>query len=243
MQEFETFAYLDMQKTGSTFVSYLLTECTKEKLVYFSKHGRVGERYNPDKLYFITVRDPLDQYISLYSHGCSAGGGLFKRMTKRGHGDLYDSTWDGFRQWLKFVLTPEAAPVLEDEYGAEENAQIPALIGFQTFRYLELAMRDPVETLRGCRTREDVVAAYKQKGIVNHTIRHESFDRDFRKLLKGPLAHALTDVDAAVKMLEETQKLNTSDRVDAFQEDLTVGRKVRNALKDREWFMSEVLDY
>jgi hypothetical protein len=243
MQEFETFAYLDVQKTGSSFVAYVLAECVKEKLVFLARHGRIGERYDPNKLYFITVRDPLDQYISLYSHGCGAGGGLFKRMTKRGHGDLYDSTWNGFRRWLKFVLKPEAAPVLEDEYGAEENAQIPALIGFQTFRYLELAMREPVETLRECKTREDVLAAYKEKGVVSHTIRHESFDTDFRDLLKGPLAHALTDVDAAVRMLHETRKLNTSDRVDAFREDLTVGRKIRNALKEREWFMSEVLGY
>jgi len=243
MHEFETFVYLDVQKTGSTFVSYVLTENANEKIVAYKKHDRVGSRYDPSKFYFITVRDPVDQYISLYSHGCGGMGGLARRLRKRGHGDLYDSTWQGFRAWLKFVLEPETAPLLDDDYGSDENAGMRALIGFQTYRYLELAMREPIETLRECKSKDDVRAAYKEKNIVNYTIRHESFDKDFETLLTGPLARAMRDPAQAAKMVRENEKLNISDRVDRFVDNPKVGRKSREALKEREWFMNEVFGY
>ena len=65
MHEFETFVYLDTQKTGSSFISYVLRRHSSEKEVLHSKHQPVGERYDPNKFYFISVRDPFDQYISL----------------------------------------------------------------------------------------------------------------------------------------------------------------------------------
>lgn len=100
MHEFETFTFLDVQKTGSTFVSHFLSEFCTEEVMKYKKHKRVEDSYDPNKFYFITVRNPLDQYISLYSHGCAGMGGLARRLRKRGHGGLYDSTWDGFRRWL-----------------------------------------------------------------------------------------------------------------------------------------------
>lgn len=243
MHEFETFVYLDVQKTGSTFVSYLLTECANEKIVAYKKHDRVGARYDPKKFYFITVRDPVDQYISLYSHGCGGMGGLARRLRKRGHGDLYDSSWGGFRKWLKFVLQPETAPMLDDDYGADENEAMRELIGFQTYRYLELALRDPLETLRACKSKDDVRAAYKEKSMVNYIIHHESFDEDFEKLLTGPLRYAMRDPGQAVKMIHEVDKLNISDRVDQFLDNPKIGRKSTSALEEREWFMSEQFGY
>ena len=122
MHEFETFMYLDVQKTGSTFISNLLAEFSSEEVQKYRKHGRVEVRYDPKKFYFITVRNPFDQYVSLYSHGCAGMGGLARRLRKRGRGDLYDSTWEGFRHWLKFILKPEISPLLDDEYGAARNA-------------------------------------------------------------------------------------------------------------------------
>ena len=55
MHEFETFAYLDVQKTGSTFISVLSSPCS-EKEIRRSKHGQVGDRYDPKKFYFISAR-------------------------------------------------------------------------------------------------------------------------------------------------------------------------------------------
>lgn len=241
MHEFETFVYLDTQKTGSTFISYVLTECTNEQIVRFEKHRPVGEDYSPDKFHFISVREPRDQYVSLYSHGCNGAGGLSRRLRKKGHGDFYDSTWRGFRRWLKFILDLEQAPLLDDIYG-EEKA-IHDLIGFQTYRYLELAMKDPVETLKACNTKDDLRAAYKEKCIVDYTIRNESLREDFEKLVTGKLRPAMKDVDRALELIHGSEKLNTSDRVDEFEEKPKIGKDMRTILREREWFMKELFDY
>jgi hypothetical protein len=243
MHEFETFCYLDVQKTGSTFVSYLLTQCSTEKALIFRKHLRVEDRYDPNKFYFITVRDPLDQYISLYSHGCGGAGGLSRRLRKRGHGNLYDSTWSGFRRWIKFVMREDNAELLDDDYGSAENEALRELIGFQTYRFLELAMLEPLETLRRCKTRDDVRAAYKEKDIVDFTVRHEHFDEDMELLLTTKLRYAMKDADEAVKLLHETKRLNESDRVDRFEEDPKMGHNVRIKLNEKEWLLKELFDY
>ena len=241
MHEFETFVYLDLQKTGTTFVSYILTECTTEHIVEFDKHKPVGARYKPDKFHFITVREPRDQYISLYSHGCSGAGGLSRRLRRRGHGDFYDSTWRGFRRWLKFILDIEQVPFLDDTY-AKEKA-IHELIGFQTFRYLELALKDPYETLKACKTRDDVRAAHKENCIVDYTIRNETLREDFEKLVTGELRHAIRNVDKAVGLIRDSENLNTSDRIDRFEDKTKLGPEIRNMLREREWFLKELFGY
>lgn len=241
MHEFETFAYLDVQKTGSTFISYILTECSNEKLVRFDKHHAVDDTYDRNKFYFISVREPMDQYISLYSHGCSGGGGLSKRFRNKGHGDLYDSTWKGFRKWMKFILTPEGARLLDKQFGSDE--QISQLIGFQTWRFLELAMRDPLETLQACKTRDDLRAAYKEKAIPRYSIRHENFVEDLVTLVTGDLRYAIRDPDEAVRLIREGDKVNASDRVDAFEPDPSMGAKIVDFVEDREWLLRELYGY
>jgi Sulfotransferase family len=243
MHEFETFVFLDVQKTGSTFVSHLLTEFCTEEVMKYKKHKRVEERYDPKKFYFITVRNPLDQYISLYSHGCAGMGGLSRRLRKRGHGDLYDSTWSGFRKWLKFVLKPEVSDMLDDEYGDDANQHVRDLIGFQTYRYLELALRTPIETLAACKTQDDVRAAHKETNIANFVVHHETFADDLVELFTTKLRHAIRDIDGAIKHIREAPKLNTSDRIDAFEPDPTLGNKIQAQLDEREWLLHELFEY
>ena len=243
MHEFESFVFLDVQKTGSTFVSHLLTEFCTEEVMKYKKHARVENRYDPKKFYFITVRNPLDQYISLYSHGCAGMGGLARRLRKRGHGDLYDSTWEGFRVWLKFVLQPDVSHMLDDEYGDDANDKIRELIGFQTYRYLELAMRTPLETLAECETQDDVRAGYEKTNVVDFTVHHETFAADLEELITTKLRHAIRDIDGAIKHIREAPKLNTSDRIDAFQTDLKLGRKIQTTLDEREWLLHELFEY
>lgn len=243
MHEFESFAYLDVQKTGSMFISYLLDTYCTEKTLFFKKHTRVGDSYDPKKFYFVSARDPLDQYISLYSYGCSGKGGLARRVRRRGHEDLYDSTWAGFKRWLKFVLKPGAARTLDAEYGASGSGALSSLIGFQTYRFLELAMLEPIETLSACTTKDEVRAAYKAKNIVDFTIRHAHFDADVEELLTTRLRNSISDLDAALKFLKEGQHLNVSDRIDLFESDATLGPKHEELLHEREWLLYELFDY
>lgn len=243
MHEFETFAYLDVQKTGSTYISHLLKHFCSENMVSLRKHGRVGSNYDPSKFYFISVRNPLDQYISLYSHGSGGAGALFSRLGKRGYGHLYDSTWSGFSKWLTFVLKPSHAKFLDKEYASDEAGDLHRLIGFQTYRYLELAMREPIEALSKCKTKEDVRSAYRENNIVNFTIRHESFDADIKQLLSTQLRGSMSDIDAALEYHSQGTRRNVSDRVDQFEDDANLRPRIRRLLQEREWFLYELFGY
>lgn len=243
MQEFETFVYLDVQKTGSSFLSRLLQLHSSEKEIRFKKHGRADRKYDPSKFYFISVRAPLDQYVSLYSHGSTGYGGLYHRLREQGHADLYDSTWRGFRRWLKFVLQPESATLLDEGYGGIGSGELCKLIGFQTYRFLELALQDAVETLEQCRTREDIRKAYAEKKMANFIIHHETYRQDVEELLTIRIQKSISDIDGALKFLNEAERINASDRIDKFETNPKIGPKNKQNLRDREWFMREMFHY
>jgi hypothetical protein len=243
MQEFETFVYLDVQKTGSTFITNLLQRFSSEKEIRFKKHAATGNKYDPGKFHFISVRDPRDQYISLYSHGCGGNGALYRRLRRLGHQDLYDSTWQGFKRWLKFVLRLENAELLDDDYGGPDAGSINALIGFQSYRFIELAMRDPVETIQACKNRNDLLDAYNEKKIVNFVVRNESLVEDMEKLLTTQLRNSISDLDGALKFLNEGHRLNASDRIDRFEDNPDLGPKNTRTLEEREWFLHELFGY
>jgi len=242
MHEYETFAYLDVPKTGSSFISYMLqTYCSEEQL-FFKKHKGVENRYDANKFYFISVRDPLDQYISLYSSGCAGGGSLYRRLEKRGYGDFYDSTWKGFRKWLKFVLDPENGKYL----GARTTTYagpLHQILGYQSYRYLELAVVDPDTALANCKTKDDVRQAYKTAGIAKDVVRHETFRDDLKRLVTGRLRGSFANLDDTLDFLEKDVKVNASDRVDQLTDDPTLNRKSRDHVEEREWFLKETFGY
>ncbi len=116
MHEFKTFVYLDIQKTGSTFITTLLEKFFPEHEVRKRRHIGMEKEFDTSKFHFISVRDPLDQYVSLYSYGCETKGKIFRRLNDREQGDLYDGTWDGFCRWLDFVLRPGNAHLIDARY-------------------------------------------------------------------------------------------------------------------------------
>jgi hypothetical protein len=244
MQEFETFVYLDVQKTGSTFIAKLLRRFCSEKEVLIKRHKAAGRRYDRGKFYFISIRNPKDQYVSLYSHGCDGSGALYNRLRKLGHGDLYDdSTWRGFRRWLKFVVQPDNAALLDRAYGRAGGGSIGQMIGFQSYRFLELAMLKPVKTLLSCKTRDDVLKAYDSGKIARFTVRNESLTADMEQLLTTHLRNSITDLDGALRHLREGRHLNVSNRIDRYEDNPDLGPNIRRLLVEREWFLHELFDY
>jgi Sulfotransferase family len=139
MDEYSDFVYLDVQKTGSGFTSKFLAHCCTSKQLRFKKHGRIREDYNPDKFYFITVREPLSQYISLYRYSLGRKGAMFRRLEKDGHGDLYAPDNETFNRWMAFVLDEKNAELLGE--GFQHAARTG--IGLQTYRFIVLALQSP----------------------------------------------------------------------------------------------------
>jgi hypothetical protein len=241
MHEYETFVYLDVQKTGSSFISAIFRRFCAERCIRSDRHVSLARRwdYDPDKLHIISIRDPLDAYLSLYSFGCGHEGMLFRHLS-RTHGQLYNHTWSGFQQWLDLLLEPENAPLL-----AKDGEAYPAanLIGFQSARVLQMSMWRGEKRLQACETADDVRKGYQKLNIVNYIIRNESLREDLATLIDTRLRHAITEPDAAINFVRTAEPVMVSERVDGKYENARLTPKRAARLREREWPMYEFFNY
>ncbi len=243
MHEFETFAYLDVQKTASTFISRLLKKYCTETEIRYRKHAPIGKSYDRAKFYFISVRDPVDQYISLYSYGCKRAGLLQKTLRAKGYARFYDSTWKGFQEWLAFVLDPKNAAVLNTAYGHYGHGRASRLVGFQSFRFLRLAVPNPANILMECKTAASMKRAYEDNKIANFVIRYESLRSDLSELVTTKLGHAISKPHKALAYVEQSHARNTSNRIDKKEADPTLSEECKKAVHEREWLLHEIFNY
>lgn len=243
MREYESFVYLDVPKTGSTFIDRLLKRFGTEKLVVKKPHLPVGDRYDPRKFHFISVRDPLDQYVSLYSYGSEKKGGLYERLRAKKLDHLYDGSWSGFKPWLNFVLDPENARLVDPAYGAAGKGEGCKAIGLQSYRFLSLAVPHVKELLRPPATRTSILERYHSRNIASFTIRHESFRSDLKKLLLTRLGSSIADLNGAVRFVETSPPINASERPGGEQKRLKIGGRRGNRLREREWLLHELFGY
>jgi len=243
MYEFDTFVYLDMQKTGSSFVAGMLKRFCSDREIRRDQHEGLSADYDPSKFYFISVRDPLDQYLSLYSFGCQDMGRLFNTLNKKGLGNLYDGTWNGFRAWLRFVLAPGNASALSEDYAGCGDGRLSKLVGFQSYRVLSLAIPNANEVLSQCSDRSEIVAQYRAKSVVNFTIRYENFREDLAELLTTKLKDQVSDIEEALNFVRNEKPRNQSDRIDRYETQPSLGPRLKELLRDREWFMHEEFGY
>jgi hypothetical protein len=234
MYESKSFAYLDLQKTGTNFIVDFLNRFNGEIGAERRKHKPLVGDDRRDRLYFISVRDPLDQYISLFSFGCDGKGALYRKLSQRGSKNLYERGPAAFERWLAFMLAPENASLVDKKYANAGDGRVPSLIGYQSFRFLYLALQDPFEVLEECNTKEDVAEAYRTQSRVSVIVRHSHFISDLKDLVRTHLRAAITDIDAAVKFLDEAPALNKSQRVDDGLE-LQLSAHLQQSVREREW--------
>jgi hypothetical protein len=241
MQEYETFVYLDVQKTGSSFISSVFRRFCSEPCIRKKGHAPLAGRWDYDsrKFHVISIREPLDAYISLYSFGCGNEGLLFGLLSKS-HAHLYNHTWSGFQQWLDLLLDPENAPLISPNGEAYPAAN---LVGFQSARVLQMAMRRSEKKLRGCQTADDVRNNYQKLNIVNYTIRNETLREDLAKLLDTHLRHAMKDAGAAIRFVRNAEPKMVSERVDHKHKHARLTPKRVARLREREWPMYEFFGY
>jgi hypothetical protein len=243
MYEFETFVYLDVQKTGSTFICNFLRDFCTEKEICKEQHAGISENCDRSKFYFMSVRDPLDQYLSLYSYGCQTAGALYQRLERKGHGNLYNGTWRGFRSWLRFVLEPDNARLLGDGYGKSRFGATSKFVGLQSFRILTLAIPGAAHVLAACESKEEIVSVYKRNNIVNYTIKNETIRADLTELINTKLRGSISNLGEAMRFIEAEEPHNPSDRVDRYEANPSLGSRLRHLLEEREWLMYEEFGY
>jgi hypothetical protein len=240
MYEFENLVYLDVQKTGSTHIGRILREALDERLIRFNKHKTVS-RFNPDKVYTLSVRDPVSQYLSLFRYGCDKKGSLYKKLLRKGRADLYVPTQDGFENWLKVVLTAENSSLLGWRYSFSGCAR---LMGFMSFRTLSLNLPSPTFKLRRAKTREDISSLLSAHGMASHVIHNETLEQDLLALFqqyddKLKLRHS---ADAIREMVTGKPKTNVSESAADIRKD-ALSTEILALLKQREWLLYEHFGY
>ncbi|PLS20320.1 hypothetical protein [Neptunicoccus cionae] len=243
MLDYGSFCYLDVQKTGSSFVVDFLKRHVAGEPVKFFKHRRVSfkrAKQDGETFYFITARDPLDQYKSLYHFGLTKPNSPIRRRLDAhfsGGDSLYAEGAAGFHNWLEFMLDPQNARFYEAPY-AETHAD---MFGYMTHRFLTLGLPGKHKELNAFKDREQVLRRYKNKGLPKAVIRNESLNADLAALIKSELGPNLLDAEAAVnELMTSDTRINASNRDDA-KDDLS--DDLLRAVQDREWFLFQQLGY
>ncbi len=227
MDDFGTFCYLDVHKTGSTFVSKVLSDVSLKRSFASSKHSAIetlgvrhlirvaryrdryarlsGGTYRSDCFYFNSIRNPFEYYASLYNYGCDGRGGLFDSLQRSGWSDLYDRSENGFLEWVRVVLDPENTGLVAKEF----HQTCGAAVGILTFRFLWLSVVSPWSRLRGIGTLEEARDVLERDGICKATLRNEALNVELLELFEGPL-RADVDLERARSLLGDSERVNAS---------------------------------
>ena len=206
MLEFESFCYLQNQKTGSTFVEKFLRTFSNQTLKRYDKHAPVNIfDYNETKFYFINVRNPLELYWSLFNYGLDGRGEVFVRLSRLGHGHLYQSDTSGFDAWLSFIQKPEHSRLLHPKY----TEAVARQFGFMTWRFLRLACCG-FEDLAPVLNEADRLKT-AERLIVNKVIKTETLKDDLYELVSNELSPYIKKLKPALLWLNEAQHINASN--------------------------------
>jgi hypothetical protein len=237
MLEFEDFVYLDVPKTGSTTIRRFLGKFARTEVISDAKHQPV-ERRDDSKLYLISCRDPLKQYLSLYSHGNSNKGGLRGRMNTAGMSHLYDGTHEGFVSWLELLLDP----VSSQKYLLKrDNHRILDFLGLLTLRFLMLAFASPLEVFETLHNKNDVKERLETDGIYDVVLKTETLTDDLNKLVTGKYSKIFRRRRAAEAFLAQDRRKNVSTNPGVDLRALSPELIAR--VQEREWLYFDELDY
>lgn len=205
MLDFESFCYLQNQKTGSTFVEKFLRKFSNQPFRRFEKHAAVNfAEYNSAKFYFINVREPLDLYWSLFNYGLDGNGEVCARLSDSGYGHLYRRGAAGFNEWLSFIQKPEHSRILHPRF----TEAVARQFGFMTWRFLRLASCG-FEDMAPFLSEADRAKA-AERLIVNKVLRTETLKDDLCELVSGDLSPYIGELEPAVRWIREAQHINAS---------------------------------
>lgn len=103
MLEFKDFVYLDLQKTGCTFLRDILKRVCVDPPVRDMKHVPLPAM--PDKPRLMTIRSPLDYFLSLWKYGLDRRGGFYATYHASHPMAYAERSRRSFRCFLNLALT------------------------------------------------------------------------------------------------------------------------------------------
>lgn len=174
MHDFGKIAYLDMHKTGSSYVSRFLRACCALEEVRFRKHDCVRNDYNPECFYFTSIREPIGLYSSLYRYGLEEKGGVFHSLK---HHNLL-SCYESFNSFTSLLLDSDAAPCVAPGYTTEIAQQI----GFMSFRFVTLSLQFPGPQITNAMKQGQEIRSLEKNFITSFEMKTENLTDDLKSL-------------------------------------------------------------
>lgn len=204
---YPSFIYLQNHKTGCTFVETCLRKFCTDPILVYQKHAALEAV--PGKFCFTNVREPLSLYRSLFAYGLDGKGTVYLRLKHLGHGNLYESGPQGFKDWLDFLIHPQNAPLLAETY----TPVVAKRIGFMSWRFLRLACPG-FEKIAPVFPDQEALATYvKTRNVLSAVVHQENLVNELKTLLTGRLAEHFSDPIALCSWLDEHPKINASQSV------------------------------
>jgi hypothetical protein len=240
--DYGAFCYLDVEKTGSSFVRQFLRRHVAIRERDGSKHKPAGWSFGEpaDKFFFISCRSPLSSYESLYRYGMEGRGGLHDRISAIAAMDnIYDGSPEGFARWLRFVLDPASHGRIARSFGRRQAR----IYGLMTHRFLRLSFRFGDLRCRMLGSREQVLTSYHARKLHSAIVHNENLAGDLAEVVRGHLTPYLRDVDSALTELSgEVERVNISTQSVDFSAALE-DPGLLQLLVEREWFFYDQLGY
>jgi len=226
MHDFGKLAYLDVHKTGSTYVSNFLNNCCTLQQVRYLKHDWIRGDYRQDCFYFITVRNPVDMWSSLYRYGLDGKGDVFNRLHKA---ELL-SAYYNFNNFMSFCLDEENANLLGFNYSRE----ISNFIGFMSFRFLKLSLQYPMKQIQKCIHERINLHTLESNFITNFEIKNERLSEGLSKL-SLEIYPQYFDADKVKRYVGLNLKINESRKSKSQLEALN--NKILEKVYSKEWLL------
>lgn len=201
MHDFGRLVYLDMHKSGSSFVTAFLRDCCICDEVAFKKHAPITRTYDPRSFYFITIRHPVGLYSSLYRFGLDGHGAVRNRLREAGALECYSS----FPCFVDFMLNPRNAPLLGEGF----NERLAEQMGFMSFRFLRLSLRFPNRQIRKSLRRGDRLLDLQSNFITDLEIKNEELTIGLLNLATKTLPECF-DQGEVLRFLSGAPRVNAS---------------------------------
>jgi hypothetical protein len=246
MIEFQNIAFMDFQKAATSSIAAFLRSNLDEKEIkkkVAGAHGPAEKGHDTSKLHFISTRNPVSTYISLFGHGCSKLGGMYKGFKKRGLDHLYVPTPAGFERWLEFMMEPKNAEVIKKKYA---KIGLSHVCGPLTYRLMMLSIIDPLTAMKDCdsTSRDGIVRFFDENRIYSYYIRTEDLANDLFTVLTScsdcvKLKHPLTTPE---DLRARIPRKNVGAKIEGLTGD-AVSEELRARVREYEWLIYQTFGY
>ena len=204
----EKFIYLQLPKTGCTYIASILAENIQGEQI--KKHNILTD-YTKNKKILGSVRNPWSWYVSLWAYGCEKKGDIYRLLTEKKVTNIIKKIYKGriresffeaikptktwkkyyrdsndahcFQQWLKDIYNPKNRIYFPKDYYKYDLSEFA---GYYTHRYALLHLKEyyKIKARKQISSYNDLVQYDQENYLLDYAIRTESLEKDLIAALK-----------------------------------------------------------